>query len=170
MTDQFLGEIRTVGFNFPPNGWAFCNGQILPIAQNTALFSLLGNFYGGDGRSTFALPNLQGLTPINQGNGAGLSPRSLGQTGGVAGVSLTVSQIPPHTHGMVGSATAGTTGQPAGDNFAEPRGLVYGASSGSVMSGAALSVTGGGLPHNNMAPYLALNFVIALVGIYPSRG
>jgi microcystin-dependent protein len=174
VADNFVGEIRAVGFNFAPQGWAFCNGQLLSIAQNTALFSLLGTFYGGDGRSTFALPNLQGMVPINQGNGAGLSPRVIGESGGERTVTLLQTQMPAHRH------TAGATTQP-GDQLS-PAGMVpatpaisrgaraYATGDANTsLSPSALSVTGGGQPHNNMAPFLVLNFVIALQGIFPAR-
>jgi microcystin-dependent protein len=169
MTDQFVGEIRMVGFNFPPQGWAYCNGQILPISQNTALFSLLGTFYGGNGTSNFALPNLQGLTPVDQGQGAGLSGYFIGETGGEASVALNQSQIAAHTHTLESSPALGTTPNPSGGDWAVPRGLVYGTGTGAQLNPGALAMTGGGAPHNNVAPYLALNFVIALVGIFPPR-
>ena len=168
MADNFVGEIRLVGFDFAPKGWALCNGQLLPISQNTALFSLLGTFYGGDGRTNFALPNLQGMTPINQGQGAGLSDRPLGEIGGESAVTLTTAEIPSHTHGLLASATAGTTPQPGGGTWAEPRALVYGTSTGVSMNPGALAPVGG-QPHSNLAPYLTLNYVIALLGIFPAR-
>ena len=168
MSNPFVGEIRLVAFNFAPVGWALCNGQLMPISQNTALFSLLGTFYGGNGTSNFALPNLQGTTPINQGQGAGLSNRLLGESGGESTVTLLTSEIPPHTHGLIASATPGTTPQPSGGSWAEPRGRVYGTGTGVVMNAGALAVVGG-QPHNNLAPYLTMNYVIALQGVFPAR-
>jgi microcystin-dependent protein len=156
VTDQFLGEIRMFAGNFAPNGWAFCNGQIMAISQATALFSLLGTFYGGDGRSTFALPNLLDRAPISQGNGSGLSPRFMGETGGEAEVALFGAQLPSHTHPA--SSTKGTTDQPSG---AIP------AAHGRYVAGS-VAVTDA-LPHNNRPPYLGVSFIIALVGIFPPR-
>lgn len=173
MANPFVGEIRAVGFNFAPYGWALCNGQVLPISQNTALFSLLGTYYGGDGKSTFALPNLQGRAPMNQGSGAGLSPRTIGETGGEPTVSLNLSEIPSHNH-VVQSAAASNEGTPGhtstfggGGRGKEP---AYAAGPGTVpMSAPAVGLAGGGNPHNNMPPYLTVNFVIALQGIFPAR-
>jgi microcystin-dependent protein len=176
MADQFLGEIRILGCNFAPLGWALCNGQILPITQNTALFSLLGTTYGGDGRSTFALPNLQGVAPLQQGQGPGLSLYDLGQTGGETSVTLSINQTPAHNHTVNCSTANGTGASPAGNIFAESKVGRQGESrysagigSGSALNAQALSAVGQGLPHNNMPPYLTLNFCIALQGIFPSR-
>jgi microcystin-dependent protein len=173
MSEPFVAEIRIFGFNFAPIGWAMCNGQIMPINQNTAFFSLLGTTYGGDGKSNFALPNLQGLAPMHQGQGPGLSLRTLGQTGGQQSVSLLQTQIPAHTHTAEGYPNAGGKG-PAGNTWAEAnqRGVTaYTPSSAQnvPMSAAALSPTGGSQQHNNMMPYLTLNFCIALQGIFPAR-
>jgi microcystin-dependent protein len=175
MSDQFVGEIRLFGFNFPPQGWAFCNGQLLPISQNTALFSLLGTYYGGDGKSTFALPNLQGQAPLQPGQGPGLSLRDLGESGGQSSVTLLVSEIPAHTH-VASGAVAGDQLSPQNNVWGTARvgrqtDNRYAASSGggSLMNAQALALAGGGLPHNNMHPYLALNFCIALQGIFPPR-
>ena len=181
MSDQYVGEIRVVPFNFAPQGWAFCNGQLLSISQNTALFSLLGVNYGGDGRSTFALPNLQGSVPLHVGGGQGpgLSPYILGETGGEAGVTLLASQLPPHAHALAGStatATATTPGPtvllaaPPG-NPRHPSTLYKaGAVTTSVpLDPSMIGPSGGGLPHNNVQPFLTLNFIIALQGIYPPR-
>jgi microcystin-dependent protein len=146
-----------------------CNGQILPINQNTALFSLLGTFYGGDGRTTFALPNLQNSTPLDQGDGPALSPRQIGEVGGEPQVTLTASQIPSHNHPAQAVAGPGNQVGPAGHLTAEIRGYAYGPVANGQMSASALQTTGGGQPHNNMPPYLVLNFIIALVGIFPPR-
>ncbi len=173
MSDVFIGEVRMMAFNFAPNGWAFCNGQVLPISQNTALYSLLGTTYGGDGKSIFALPNLQGAAPLGAGQGPGLSSYGLGQTGGEAAVTLTVSELPSHTHGVSGAAAPGTSAEPGGLVWAEPaaaRGeTMYTQSATAAMASEALTQTGGGQAHNNMPPYLTLNFVIALQGLFPSR-
>jgi microcystin-dependent protein len=176
MSDQFVAEIRIFPFNFPPTGWAFCDGQIMPISQNTALFSLLGTTYGGDGRSTFALPNVQGSAIMQPGQGQGLSLRDLGQKSGVESITLLVTEIPVHTHNLLANNV-----DPA--NLTVPRSdAAVGTSTGGSMyvSGTplpplvnmafqALSPAGGGLPHNNMQPYLTLNFCIALQGIFPQR-
>jgi microcystin-dependent protein len=176
MADNFVGEIRIVPFNFAPNGWAMCNGQLLPISQNTALFSLLGTFYGGDGTSNFGLPDLQGCAPVNFGQGPGLSPYGLGQTGGETTVTLSLSQIPSHTHTASPNAGNGDVNNPQGNTWAKPHlGKtpinIYSntAGSGLNMNPSAFTLTGGNLPHNNMSPYLTLNFIIALTGIFPPR-
>ena len=171
MADPFIAEIRIFPFNFAPRGWAWCDGQILPISQNTALFSLLGTTYGGDGRTTFGLPNLQGRSAIHQGQAPGLSQRSLGESGGSATTSLQVTQIPAHTHALRGSATA-SSGTPsasvalAGTTSAQ----VYRAPTALVdMADAAFSPAGGGQPHNNRQPYLGVYHCIALQGVFPPR-
>jgi microcystin-dependent protein len=175
MTDPFVAEIRMFSGNFAPVGWALCNGQLLPIAQNTALFSLLGTTYGGDGRSTFALPNLQGSVPVQQGQGAGLSLYALGQTGGETAVTLLPSQLPSHSHLPMGVAANGDSGAPAGETWAESsfgKGMTswYStAAPNSTMSPQAVGQAGANLPHNNMPPYLCLTFIIALQGVYPPR-
>ena len=170
MADPFVAEIRIFPFNFAPKGWAFCDGQILPISQNTALFSLLGTNYGGNGTSTFALPDLQGSVPIHQGEGQGLSPYYVGETGGVPYVPLNLSETPQHTHNI----TAQTIDQ--GDNRIPSPSLNLGntqmysnAQPSGTMDQTALSLYGNGQPHNNMQPYLTLNFNIALQGVYPPR-
>lgn len=174
MADQFVAEIRIVGFNFAPTGWATCDGQLLPISQNTALFSLLGTTYGGNGKSTFALPNLQGSVPLHPGQGPGLSQYYLGQTGGSASVTLLQTEMPVHTHGLM--AVAGFT---ASDN--SPLNNVLGKAAAGLnayapapnqrqMAFQAIQPTGGSQPHNNMMPYLVLTFVIAMQGIFPPRG
>jgi microcystin-dependent protein len=176
MSDQFVAEIRMFAGNFAPLGWAFCNGQILPISQNTALFSLLGTTYGGNGTSNFALPNLQGSAPIGYGQGPGLSLRSLGQSGGEQTVTLQVSQIPVHGHSAM-AATSGGKNSPTGNVWGESKlgktPLYVYATSGAAnvnMNPGALAAAGGNQPHNNMPPYLGLSFIIALQGIFPSRG
>ena len=173
MSNPFVGEIRAFGFTFAPAGWAFCNGQILPISQNTALFSLLGTFYGGNGTSNFALPNLQGSLAVDMGSGPGLTPRDLGETGGASAVTLTVAEIPAHTHSVITSPTSNDA-SPVGATFggaARGHSPAYAAAgTGTVnMSAGAVAQTGGGQAHDNMPPYLALNFCIALLGIFPPR-
>jgi len=173
MSSPFVAEIRIFGFNFAPKGWAFCNGQLMPISQNTALFSLLGTTYGGDGISTFGLPNFQGSAPMHQGQGAGLSLRDLGESAGEQTVTLLESEMPAHAHGAQAYPNAGGQG-PTNNAWsgANQRGISeYTPSSAQnvQMSPLALSVTGGSLPHNNMMPYLVLNFCIALQGVFPSR-
>jgi microcystin-dependent protein len=173
MTDQFVAEIRMVGFNFAPTGWAQCDGQLLPISQNTALFSLLGTFYGGDGKSTFALPDLQGASPIDWGQGQGLSNYDLGQMGGTSSVTLIESEIPAHSH------TARATTGPADVSSPTPTtalarstgGSGYAVAGGGTqqMDPSAIAPTGGSLPHNNLMPYLVLNFCIAMQGIFPQH-
>lgn len=176
MSDQFVGEIRIFGFNFAPMGWAFCNGQLMPISQNTALFSLLGTMYGGNGTSTFALPNLQGQAPLQAGQGPGLSLYSLGQTGGETALTLQVSQIPAHTHTLSASNTGGSQTSPVNATWASPQVGRQGQSlysqttgTGPAMHPQALAAAGSGLPHNNIPPCLGLNFCIALQGIFPPR-
>ena len=179
MSDQFLAEIRIFPFNFPPTGWAFCNGQIMPLSQNTALFALLGTTYGGDGKSTFALPNMLDNAPMQPGQGQGLSLRDLGEMSGVENITLLQSEIPVHTHSFVARNAAGNTTNPAGATTATMS-WVAGASFGQVRGYSSqvpadtpmsqtLAITGGSLPHNNMQPYLTLNFCIALQGIFPQR-
>ena len=174
MADPFVAEIRIFPFNFAPKGWAFCDGQLLPLSQNTALFSLLGTTYGGDGKSTFALPDMQGNAPVHAGQGPGLSLYDLGQMGGSETVTLLQSEIPIHTHVQMATVEDGTQGT-----------LAAGITLGSSVNGAlfqknisanlvnmnfqALGVVGGDLPHNNMMPYLTLNFCIALQGVFPPR-
>lgn len=171
--DPFIAEIRIVGFNFAPKGWAFCDGQLLPISQNTALFSLLGTFYGGNGASTFALPNLQGATPLGSGQGPGLSPRTLGETGGSSTVDLLESEMPSHSHALQAHAgDPGDLNDPTSGLFAlAAGGSPYNPSAPApvALGEGVLSFVGQSSPHNNMQPYLTLNFVIALQGVYPSR-
>jgi len=175
MSDQFVAEIRIFTCNFAPKGWALCDGQILPISQNTALFSLLGTTYGGNGTSDFALPNLQGMTPMHQGQGPGLSSYFLGETSGSATVTLTPGELPSHTHTVGCNSGAGTQSSPAGAVWAASSGgrtppphYKNAAPSFPMLSGG-LGPTGSDLPHNNLQPYLVLNFCIALQGIFPPR-
>lgn len=175
MASPFIGEIRMFGGNFAPRGNAFCNGQIISIAQNTALFSILGTTYGGNGTTTFALPNLQSRAPMHFGQGPGLSQRSLGETGGVETVTLSTTQIPAHNHQATGLAAAGNQGSPAGATWAtvnvgrNPAPLYAPAPSNTTMNPAAIAQTGGGQPHENMPPFLAINFIIATQGVFPPR-
>ena len=173
MADPFVAEIRIFGFNFAPRGWAFCNGQILPISQNTALFSLLGTSYGGDGRTTFALPNLQGNAPMFWGQGPGLSLHDLGETGGLASLTLLESQIPAHSHTPMVQTTVATKSIPTGNTLSRVSGATpYLPPAGAplvAMAPEAVAPAGGSQPHNNMMPYLTLNFCIALQGVYPPR-
>lgn len=169
--EPFLGQIMMFAGNFAPQGWAFCNGQLLSIAQNTALFSLLGTTYGGNGTTTFALPNLQGRAPMHHGQGAGLSPRSLGEQGGTESVTLTSTQLPAHSHTLALAAKEeGTTDNPNGAYIAGNGTNAFAATSDTTMAGTNVSITGNGQPFPIMQPFLAVSFVIALQGIYPSRG
>ncbi len=175
MANPFVGEVRVFAGNFAPIGWAFCNGQLLPISQNTALFSLLGINYGGDGRSTFGLPNLQGAFPVHAGAsaGPGLSQRVTGQVGGAETVTLTATQLPPHNHTME-AANGATTGTPDGTVSLAPTSngsALYRAPDGTYLNTAPsdLVASGGGNAHGNLPPYLALSFIIALQGVFPPR-
>ena len=176
MADPFVAEIRIFPFNFAPKGWAFCDGQLLPLSQNTALFSLLGTTYGGDGKSTFALPNMQGNAPLHPGQGPGLSLYDLGQNGGSENVTLLQSEMPAHPHGMLGAPTlisadsSVCTGNSMGKSSQGNAYAPYNAASITQLSPNALAIAGGSLPHNNMQPYLTLNFCIALQGVFPARG
>lgn len=174
MSDPFVAEIRMVGFNFAPTGWAFCDGQLLPISQNTALFSLVGTMYGGNGKSNFALPNFQGRVPVMFGQGPGLSLRDQGEMSGSESVTLLQSEIPTHSHTISASNTSNTP---------NPSGAAWGTLSGrtpppryssgaanTTLSPQALAPVGGNMPHNNLMPYLTVNFIIALFGVYPPRG
>ena len=174
MSDPFYAEIRIFPFNFAPRGWAQCNGQLLPIASNTALFSLLGTFYGGDGKSTFALPDLQGAAPMHHGQGPGLSDRWLGEEGGTEGVTLLGSQVPAHAHQYRGSGGDANSSKPGGaligtDIDTDQWKTSAPAGSLAQLHPAAISGGGGDQPHNNMQPYLTLNFCISLSGIFPQR-
>jgi microcystin-dependent protein len=172
VADPFVAEIRIFPFNFAPTGWAFCDGQLLPISQNTALFSLLGTTYGGDGKSTFALPDLQGRAPMHPGQGPGLSLHDLGGSGGTETVTLLQSEIPAHGHGVNGSNGPANLQSPAADRvLGRANNNVYLDNPANLVSMApqALSLTGGSQPHNNLQPYLTLNFNIALQGVFPPR-
>ena len=173
MSNPFLAEIRIFPFNFPPKGWAFCDGQVLPLSQNTALFSLLGTIYGGDGKSNFALPNLQGNVPMHPGQGPGLSLHDLGETGGSDTVTLLQSEMPVHSHGNFQASAGSDQTTPVNNAWASGQkgfGSFYAPPGNNVnMSPAATSVAGGNLPHNNLQPYLTLNFCIALQGVFPPR-
>jgi microcystin-dependent protein len=172
MTDPYVGEIRLVGFTFAPRGWAICAGQLLPISQNTALFSLLGTNYGGNGVSTFALPDLQGRSPIHWGQGPGLSQRFVGEQGGVESVTLLQTEMPLHSHALVASSAEGGDRSPANERLAAGIGGIntYAApASMTAMSPQAITPAGSSLPHNNFQPYLTLTPIIALQGVFPPR-
>ena len=173
--NPFIGQILMVGFNFAPQGWALCNGQLLPIAQYTALFSLLGTYYGGDGRTNFALPNLQGRIPLHQGSSVGTSNYVIGQNGGVEQVTLVVNNLPAHNHPANCSTLPGTSADPAMNFWAESSGkkpaatLSYGTTANALMAPTAIGTTGSSQPITVVQPYLCVNFIIALTGIFPSR-
>jgi microcystin-dependent protein len=164
MSEPFLSEVRIASFTFAPKGWAMCNGQLLPINQNQALFSLLGTTYGGDGRVNFALPNLQGRVPVHMGNGI-----VLGELAGEAAHTLNQSEMPAHTHVPAGSSSSPTKPGPAGNLWATNATNPYAGASNAAMNPACITVVGGNQPHDNMSPYLVLNFIIALQGIFPSQ-
>jgi microcystin-dependent protein len=170
--DPFVGEIRIFGFNFAPRGWAACNGQLMPISQNTALFSLLGTMYGGDGKTTFALPNLNGAAPMGAGVGPDGANYYQGSDGGEPAVSLILSELPVHTHGLSVSTRNASEKNPQNQALAVGQGIgMYGPNNQptTTMAPEALSISGGNLPHNNMQPSLVFTFCIALQGIYPQR-
>jgi microcystin-dependent protein len=173
MADAFLGEIRIFAGNFAPHDWAFCNGQLMPITQNTALFSILGVQYGGDGRVTFALPNLQGRAPMHQGDGPGLTTRVVGELGGSSSIALQPSEMPMHTH-IPNAGAAATANSPVEAFWASTSGRTGAAAyapgtDGTTLSPAAIAVAGNSQPHNNMQPYLGLSFIICLNGYFPGR-
>lgn len=172
MADPFVAEIRIFPFNFAPRGWAWCDGQLLPLSQNTALFSLLGTTYGGNGKSNFALPDLQGRAPMHPGQGPGLSLHDLGETGGSETVSLLESEIPAHTHSPVRNTSSGGQLSADGKLWGESNARIYSQNPNppAPMNPVALSPTGGDQPHNNMQPYLTFYFCIALQGVFPPRG
>lgn len=169
--DPFVSEIRMFPFTFPPKGWADCEGQLLPLSQNTALFSLLGTFYGGDGKSTFALPDLIGRAPMHTGQGQGLSQRFLGETSGSEFITLLQSEIPAHSHTLMANNGPANSRAASGNAIARAVGGTTFANPGTVvnMSLQALAPTGGDLPHNNLMPYLVVRFCIALQGVFPQR-
>lgn len=173
MSNQFVGEVRLVGFTFAPTGWALTTGQILPISQYTALFSLLGTMYGGDGKSNFGLPNLQGSVALGFGQGPGLSPYDQGQTGGLQSIGLQINETPVHNHTPMAAGLSADKSSPAGNAFAKTAGAnnLYSTSTSpvSAMSPSVVASVGGSGKHNNMMPYLSLNWVIAMQGIYPPR-
>jgi microcystin-dependent protein len=171
MSSPFVAEIRIFACNFAPTGWATCDGQLLPLSQNTALFSLLGTFYGGDGKSTFALPDFDGSCAIGQGQGAGLSDRFLGESGGEQTVTLLTSEMTNHDHFVTAQNQAGTDRTPQGEDLARSSGMNLYGPSGTVtpMAFQATTPTGGSLPHNNMSPFLTLVYCIALQGVFPPR-
>ena len=168
--ENFLGQLQLVAFNFAPKGWAFCNGQLLPINQNQALFALVGTYYGGNGTTTFALPNLQGRIPVGTGTSPSGTSWVQGEVTGSEGVTLLTTQIPAHTHPLSVGPTPGTLGPALGNSFAGISGSQAFGSSGNVtMNSTAISMAGGSQSHDNRMPYIALNWIIALTGIFPSR-
>jgi microcystin-dependent protein len=177
MSEPFVGEIRMFAGNFAPRGWAFCDGQLLAVSQNDALFSLFGTIYGGDGSTTFALPDLRGRVPVHAGQGPGLSDRRIGAKAGAEQVTLTQNQIPSHAHGLFASTQSASSTSPAGQLPAALAGDTdtYGQAGGGTItfnadfSPNAVAATGGNQPHTNLMPFLCVNFIVALFGIYPSR-
>lgn len=175
MSEPYIGEIRMFAGNFAPKGWAFCNGQLLSIAQNTALFSILGTTYGGNGQTTFGLPNLQGRVPMHWGTGAGLTPRTLGETSGSENITLLSNQMPAHTHQFAASSNQGDQFSPQGNvpavlvnTSGQPENL-YSAAPNTTMAAQSITLAGGSQPHDNMQPYQCVSFIIALEGIFPAR-
>ena len=170
MADPFVGEIRMFAGNFAPRGWAYCDGQLLAVSQNDALFSLFGTIYGGDGRTTFGLPDLRGRIPIHNGTGPGLSPRNIGSKGGQEDVTLSANEIGAHNHTFSASANPAGDNSPANNSVAVASGAnIYGAGAPNAMNAAAVVPTGQSRPHTNLMPTLCVNFIVALFGIYPSR-
>lgn len=170
--DPFVAEIRIFPFNFPPKGWAFCDGQILPLSQNTALFSLLGTTYGGDGKSTFALPNLQGSSPMHPGQGPGLSLHDLGEMSGTENITLIETEIPVHTHQLRAATDVAETAVPSNTTTfgkADEGSVYVPGQPDKMMAFTSLAMSGASLPHNNMQPYLTCYFNIALQGVFPQR-
>jgi microcystin-dependent protein len=171
MSEPFVGEIRMFAGNFAPRGWALCDGQLLAISQNDALFSLLGTIYGGDGRTTFGLPDLRGRVPIHQGTGPGLSNRRIGQKSGQENVTVTTSQLPAHGHPLSASTAIASSTDPSGNLPANGGSSnIYGSDAPfQSLNAQAVTNAGGNQPHNNVMPFQCVNFIVALVGIYPSR-
>jgi microcystin-dependent protein len=170
MSTPFIGEIRLFGGNFAPAGWAFCSGQLMPISENDALFTLIGTTYGGDGQTTFALPNLQGRLPVHMGTGPGLSPRTIGESGGVESVTLTTQQIPTHNHAPLAFSTGGDQATPQNGVWAGSSDSRYSTSAPSLaMKNTLVGAAGGSQPHENMMPYLAISFIISLFGVFPTQ-
>ncbi len=175
MANPFLAEIRIFTGNFAPKGWALCDGQLMPISQNTALFSLLGTTYGGDGKSNFAIPNLQGCAPMQAGQGPGLSLRDLGETGGEQAVTLLQTEMPAHSHTAQAALTGGGVTSPTNNAWASglkghaPAFVASNPQTNVQMNPFGTSITGGNLPHNNLPPFLGLTFIIALQGVFPPR-
>ena len=174
MSEPYVGEIRMFAGNFAPRGWAFCDGQLLAVSQNDALFSLLGTIYGGDGRTTFGLPDLRGRVPIHQGSGPGLSPRRLGSRGGAENETLTVNQLPSHTHPLQATQSLANNQSPSGRALAPTTAIDFyiddlNAFDPQNMSSSAITGVGGSRSHTNLQPFLCIHFIIALFGIYPSR-
>ena len=172
MSEPFVGEIRMFAGNFAPRGWAYCDGQLLAVSQNDALFSLLGTIYGGDGRTTFGLPDMRGRIPVHAGSGPGLSPRKLGAKSGQEKVTLNVGNLPSHTHTLSGSNAAADSVEPAGRTIAQTDANVYRDPSGLTtvnMASGLVGNVGGGQTHSNLMPFLCVHFIVALFGIYPSR-
>ena len=171
MSEPFVGEIRMFAGNFAPRGWAFCDGQLLAVSQNDALFSLLGTIYGGDGRTTFGLPDLRGRIPLHAGTGPGLSPRRLGSKAGDENETLTTNQLASHSHDWNANKLDATGGTPQGKVLAKAVGFRFWepAAPNTSLASSTIAETGGGQPHTNLMPTLCVNFIIALFGIYPSR-
>jgi microcystin-dependent protein len=165
----YVGQLLLVPYNFAPSGWMFCQGQLLPISEYSTLFNLIGTTYGGDGQSTFALPDLRGRTPIHQGTGAGLSSYVIGQIGGVENVTLNGNQIPVHSHQAYGSSQAASTVSPAGAVPASGQTMYRTGATPFPLSPTVCSIAGGNVPHDNLQPYLTMNWIISLFGIYPSQ-
>jgi len=169
MSGPYIGEIRMFAGNFAPAGWAFCQGQLIPISENEALFNLIGTTYGGDGQSTFAYPDLRSRVPIHQGTGSTGTPYTLAETGGAETVTLNLNQIPSHSHAPQGNTAGGTASGPSGQVWASSALDLYSSAAPSVtMNAAACGSTGGSQPHDNMMPFLAINFILSLYGVFPS--
>lgn len=173
MADPYVGEIRIFAGNYAPVDWALCDGSLIRIQQNSALFSVIGTTYGGDGKTTFALPNFMGAAPIHQGSGAGLTPRTLGESGGSQTVTLLSTELPNHTHGVNAQLTptdgAGPEGAIWASSAASRGQAIYSATPNVAMNPLALNITGSSQPHNNMQPFVAMTFIIALQGVYPPK-